>query len=380
MSWKVVDRMTLYRDSVFSTLAPNITRSPSGDLLLFFLRAPFHGYPHHNHPLFRVISRRSSDDGQSWSEDALVTANPYGGAMDFAVRSLPDGSMLLASGGVELHPADALSDTAQPHGRQWVSRYGKPFWTRSVDDGYTWSSPVRFPPVPDAVWGYPAQHSGVCRSGILILPDGRLLLPGKATDTTSEFRYFGTLRVSNDNGETWEYGGRICEDPVAHFSEPTIHRTPNGRIIVLYRCHPGTLGPEIVRRQGFRGSMITDSQFESRLLVIVTSDDDGRTWSPWQPTKIHGSPGHMLGLRDGRIFLTVGTRWAGQRGCIARVVEPEGGDLDSAEQLIIQADAASPDCGYPWSVELQDGRVLVVYWHHYDNNDRGVEGAVVEEV
>lgn len=95
---------------------------------------------------------------------------------------------------------------------------------------------------------------------------------------------------------------------------------------------------------------------------------------------IHGSPGHMLGLRDGRIFLTVGTRWAGQRGCVARVVEPEGGDIDIVAPFVIQADACSPDCGYPWSVELEDGRVLVVYWHHYNNDDRGIEGAIVEEV
>ncbi len=87
----------------------------------------------------------------------------------------------------------------------------------------------------------------------------------------------------------------------------------------------------------------------------------------------------MLGLRDGRIFLTVGTRWAGQRGCVARVVEPEAGDLDTAPQLVIQSDAQSPDCGYPWSVELADSRVLVAYWHHYEDDFRGVEAAIVEE-
>ena len=142
------------------------------------------------------------------------------------------------------------------------------------------------------------------------------------------------MRVSRDIGETWEYGGRLAEDP----------------------------------------------QFVGRFLALVYSDDDGETWSSWRLTTIHGSPGHMLGLRDGRIFLTVVTRWKGQRGCVARVLTPEGTDLDTTPELVIRDDALSPDCGYPWSVELNDGRVLVVYWHHYTDDHRGIEGAIVEEV
>ena len=82
-------------------------------------------------------------------------------------------------------------------------------------------------------------------AGLLDLPDGRLLLPSKATDVVDEFRYFGMLRVSHDMGETREYGGRICEDPVAHFSAPT--STPSGRLLVLYRGHTGALGPQRAR-------------------------------------------------------------------------------------------------------------------------------------
>ena len=88
----------------------------------------------------------------------------------------------------------------------------------------------------------------------------------------------------------------------------------------------------------------------------------------------------MLGLRDGRIFLTVGTRWIGRRGCIAMVLEPEGTDLETAPELVIESDSISQDCGYPWSVELNDGRVLAVYWHHFPDDHRGINGVIVEEV
>ena len=64
---------------------------------------------------------------------------------------------------------------------------------------------------------------------------------------------------SRDDGGTWEYGGRIAEDAVAHFSEPAIYRTPGGRILVLLRCHP---------RQPH------DTQCR---LALVTSDDAGAT-------------------------------------------------------------------------------------------------------
>ena len=377
MGWQVVDRMTIYHESGMYALSPTVTRTPSGSLLVTFQRATHLGYSHHEHPLFNVQACRSEDEGQTWSGPHLVTVDPRGGVMDRGVHTLPDGSIFLHSSCTELIPAE---DAAE-HGGSWVVRHGKPFWVRSRDEGYTWSAPTRFPPLPDAVWGHPAQHSGVSRSGLLALPDGRLLMPSKATDlTTGEFRYFGMLRVSKDMGETWEYGGRIAEDSVAHFREPTIHRTPSSRILVLFRCHPGRLGPDIVRDQGFEGPFIDDPQFVGRLLVLVYSDDDGETWSPWRPTTVHGSPGHMLGLRDGRIFLTVGTRWEGQRGCVGRVLDPEGSNLDTAPEFMIEGNGLSADCGYPWSVELNDGRVLVVYWHHYPDNHRGIEGAILEEV
>ena len=376
MSWKVTDRMTIYREEGFYALAPNVNRTPNGDLLMIFQRATHIGMANHNHPLFNAQACRSSDEGQTWSDAYLVTIDPRGGVMDRSCHTLPDGSLFLHCSCTELVPAEG----SVAHGRDWTVRYGMPFWVRSTDDGYTWTKPVRFPPLPDAINGDPAQHTGVSRSGLLVMPDGRLFLPSKATDVTDEFRYFGMLRISHDMGETWEYGGRICEDEVAHFSEPTIHRTPSGRILVLYRCHTGALGPDIVRRQSLTGPHVTDPSFEGRVLVLVYSDDDGRTWSKWRPTMIHGSPGHMLGLRDGRIFLTVGTRWAGQRGCSARILDPEGENIDTAPEIIIRDDARSPDCGYPWSVELDDGRVLVTYWHHFDDDLRGIEGAILEEV
>ena len=94
---------------------------------------------------------------------------------------------------------------------------------------------------------------------------------------------------------------------------------------------------------------------------------------------MQGCPGHLLGLRDGRIFATVGTRWEGQRGCLARVLEPEGGDLDDAPDIQVRSDSSGSDCGYPWALQLRDGRVLVVYYYTYADGVRGIEGSILEE-
>ena len=276
MSWRVTDRFTIYHEQGMYALSPTVTRTPSGDLLVTFQRAPYSIHPHHEHPLFSVIACRSSDEGQTWSGPQLVTSDPYGGVMDRGVHRLPDGSLFLHASCNELVPAD---DTA--HGNRWISRPGKPFWVRSTDDGHTWSAPVRFPPLPDAVWGAPAQHSGVSRSGLLAMPDGCLLLPSKATDKPDgAFPCFGMLRVSHDMGQTWDYGGRIAEDEIAHFSEPTIHRTPKGRILVLFRCHPGALGQDILRQQGFDQPAAQDPQFVGRFLALVHSDLRKSTAAP----------------------------------------------------------------------------------------------------
>ena len=360
MTWRVVDHITIYREEGWYGAHPNVVRTPGGDLLALFHRSPeSDGYHSHGHPLFDVRACRSTDEASTWGPAQYVTLDPLGGILDFGTHTLPDGSIFLHASNVELVPNRTIAE-----GSNWSARGGIPFWVRSRDDGHTWTDPIRFPPVPDAVWGHPASHSGISRSGMAPHPDGRLLLPSKATDKPDgSVPFFGMMRTSSDMGETWDYGGRIAEDATTHFSEPAIHVTPKGRILVLYRCHTEPVLP-------------ADEIF----LALVYSDDGGNSWTPWRRTSISGSPGHMLGLRDRRIFITVGTRWEGQRGCMARVLDEEGDDIDTAPDLVVRSDSHDPDCGYPWSVELEGGRVLVVYYYAYADGVRGIEGSIVEEV
>jgi len=362
MSWRITNDCTIYREKGWYAAHPNIVRAPNGDLLALFHRCPDTGSVNHWHPLFDVRACRSRDEGRMWEEQRLVTADPLGGVMDFGTHTLPDGTIFLHASTVALLPTEETRQ--EDHGLTWQAVPGIPFWVRSRDHGVTWSDPVRFPPLPDAVNGAPALHSGVCRSGLALLPDGRLLMPSKATDNPGGgMPFFGMLRISRDMGASWDYGGRITHDPATHFSEPAIIRTAAGRLLVLFRCHAqNPADPE-----------------GGTYLARVVSDDDGRTWSPWRHTTIRGVNAHLLRLRDGRILVTVCTRHAGQMGCTARVLNPEGDDLDTVADIVVRGDSSSTDCGYPWAVELADGRVLIIYYYAYPDGSRGIEGTVLEE-
>ena len=362
MSWRVLEHFTIYRERNMYAAHPNIVRTKTGDLLVVFHRSPFLGHAHHSNPLFNLYLCRSVDDGKTWGSSQLVTADQYGGVNDFGTHTLPNGTIFIHAATIELVPSLTEKNSEIIEEIDWISRPGIPFWIKSFDHGVSWSEPKRFPQIPDAVWGNPAEHSGISRSGLLSFNDGRMILPSKATGSGARGApYFGMIRESKDMGNTWGYGGRIIQDPVAHFSEPAIHITPTGRILALYRCHPQGI---------FAGA---------KFLALVYSDDGGNTWSKWRKTAISGSPGHMLKLKDGRIFITVGTRWEGQMGCLARVLDPEAKDIDSASTIVVRSDSKSRDCGYPWAVELNDEKVLVVYYYHYSDNHRGIEASIIEE-
>jgi hypothetical protein len=99
------------------------------------------------------------------------------------------------------------------------------------------------------------------------------------------------------------------------------------------------------------------------MYLQALSDDDGRTWSPPIPSGIPGraNPASLLPLQDGTVLCIYGSRHD-VRGIYVVASYDDGVTWDMSNRRVIRDDFPNFDIGYPSSVLLLDGRVLVVYY------------------
>jgi len=205
----------------------------------------------------------------------------------------------------------------------------------SEDGGYTWSETIKVP--------VSSPH------GPTMLADGTLVYLGKAMYTDDIPKGSIASYRSSDGGYTWEKQ-TVLEFPESlkaeNFHEPHAVQLPNGRIL-------GT-----IRAQG-EGVDFGFTIYETH------SDDGGFTWSPMKPLGICGSPPHLMVHSSGAVICSFGRRTDpyGERARISR----DMGETWEEEYII--ADSKPCDLGYPASVELEDGRILTVYYQHGEKDD-----------
>ena len=161
--------------------------------------------------------------------------------------------------------------------------------------------------------------------------------------------YGGEMRgcvqlASGDAGETWRRCGVIAANEAdgTVYQEPALCSDPAGGLVCFMRT----------------------ARAEGRL-ATARSDDCVH----WETPRLHaltGHPFHPLPLADGRILLSYGYRQP-PYGIRARLLDDAWTDPDSVPEIVIRDDGPGPDLGYPWAVQLRDGRVLVAYyWTHAD--------------
>lgn len=77
-------------------------------------------------------------------------------------------------------------------------------------------------------------------------------------------------------------------------------------------------------------------------------------------------------MRSGDILLSYGYRHEGY-GVRAKLLNARRGDnIDSVPEWILRDDGKGADLGYPWSIELDDNRVLVCYYFTGDDGLRHI--------
>jgi hypothetical protein len=208
---------------------------------------------------------------------------------------------------------------------------------RSTDGGISWSAPYRVP--------VNSPH------GPIVLADGRLLYAGKSL-WTDERR--NGVAVSEDDGITWSWLAEIPTregDDAREYHELHAVECPSGKLVIHIR---------------------NENRADHGETLQSESSDGGRTWSVPRRIGVWGLPSHLLRLRDGRLLMSYGHRRA-PIGNQARFSEDEGATW--SEPMLVSSDAASGDMGYPSTVELDDGR-LVTVWYELP---RGAEQAVLRQ-
>jgi hypothetical protein len=300
----------------------------------------------------------SRDGGKTWSAPRLLVYMPPD-SRNPAFGQAADGRLVCA-----------FAVTGPYRRGQFVfetERYS--VWvTTSDDNGDSWTPPKQIQTPP---FEYASPYGK-----IVSLPDGTLLMglhgwhrPPREGDRLPEAKqgYFAAVCRSKDHGATWSpptpiVGYVAGRRPNTAYDEIGLVVLPGAKVLAVMRGGP------------WGG------------LDQCLSSDGGRTWGPIEsivPGE-HRHPGDVVLLKSGRLLLTFGHREppfgveavlsgkeAGQWDQLARATPttqrpavPVGKatQWDWQTHVALEWNAASGDCGYPSSVELEDGTIVTLYY------------------
>ncbi len=359
---KVKD-ILIYQDSLFYASFPSIVKLPNGEFLLAFRRAPnrsIFGESETNHvdPNSYLVTLRSFD-GENWpKEPSLLYAHPFGGSQDPCLLLKRDGSLLCASYGWAFLRPEGIEQlaTSQLKVSEDAIFLGG-YLLHSQDGGHTWSEPTYplSPPVEvrQSASGQPlpAYNRGALWEG----ERGKLFWSVAVAEDTTQLRETSThLLTSEDGGQSWNYSCPIARDTAVAFNETSLYQTPEGDLIAFLRT----------------------ANFDGQA-CIARSTDGGKSFSSWQSMGFLGYPMHALPLPDKRVLLTYGYR-VEPYGIRARILNAECTDFATAPEIVLREDGGNGDLGYSWSVQVDDKRLLVVYYFNQADGLRHIAGTILE--
>ena len=368
-----LEHLVVHKSSDYLCAFPDIIRLHNGDLVTVFRESAIHPPDRnperpqdakitHHHVITgsRVALVRSTDDGYTWGPASRIVVDPGNDSQDLnmpLISQLTSGELIVVNHRwfVNLTEAQlaALRGTRsirfRPPGPVSNYVFDSLYCIRSSDQGFTWGEPQ------------PVQSSlpyGPCigKTAILEMPDGTLLMPLYGPAPADPIgRMF--IDRSTDGGHIWGHPTTVAYDPEQRvdFHEPPLLLLPNGKLLTVMR----TSGADGYLYQAF-------------------STDGGWTWQGLHRTTIWGFPAHLLRLRSGRILCAYGYRRE-PFGVRAVVSEDEGETWQLDRELVIRSDGQHTDLGYPASVQLQDDRILTVYYFHDDDGIRYIGGSIYTE-
>ena len=354
---KVKD-VVIYEDSLFYCAFPSVIKRPDGELFVAFRRAPNRKafgeskYSHIDPNSYLVMVR--SHDGETWTkEPELIYAHPFGGSQDPCLLQLRDGTLLCTSYGWAIIKPEGIENLKKPLFFAADATFLGGYLVRSTDGGKTWQGPIYPPHISPEInfspfgHGLPAYNRGALYEG----KNGRIYWAVAATDSENPVKISVHLLTSDDKGLTWTYQSPIAVDEKAGFNETSMYETPEGDLVAF------------LRTSNFGGQA-----------CIARSTDGGKSFK-WESMGFRGHPLNALRLPDNRVLLTYGYRPLGIR---ARILNAECTDFAASEEFVLRDDGGNTDIGYTWPVQLDDNRVLVVYYFNKNDGIRHIAGTIIE--
>jgi hypothetical protein len=376
---KKIRDFTVYKNPEYFSAFPSVALMPSGELLVAFRRAADDrwllsegGAPavvdavsvDHVHWRSHIAAIRLSSDLSKISAPETLPMDPLAADQDGNLLMLKSGRLLQY--GFLWRPVPvAVAEVLKNQANLWFFKAHSGIGTfmgwgsyvrYSDDEGRTWSERSMLPVADDmqkSVWQKRGFHGGAIRGRAQELGDGRIALFSYGGQLEGGSTQVASLYLSEDQGHTWSSSGIFHTLEKGTLQEPALANWPEGKLTVFYR----TAG-------------LDDH------LVTLTGSPDAATWQAPQEQAVIGHPYDPLVLSDGRLFLVYGYRHR-PYGVRARLVE-KGEALADAEEFILRDDAIGGDVGYPWAVELTDGKILVVYYFNHADGIRRIEASLIE--
>lgn len=357
---KVKD-IIIYDDTTYHSAFPSVVRLADGEFYTAFRRAPNRkifgeSKNYHVDPNSYLVGVRSGN-GENWEQEPeLIHAFTLGGSQDPCMLQLRNGNLLCMSYAWVFVRPDGVPELKKPftenlEGAIFHGGYG----LRSSNGGKDWKGPFFPPSIPTEIRynalgePLPAYNRGALYEG----KDGRIFWV-VAASTNDSPQTSTHLLISEDQGYNWKYSCPVAMDDQVTFNETSIYETPKGDLVAFLRT----------------------ANYKDQA-CIARSTDGGKSFQPWKSMGFQGHPLHALRLPDKRVLLVYGYRHK-PMGIRARILNPECTDFASATEIILREDGGNSDLGYPWSVQLDEKRVLVVYYYNTQDKPQHIAGTILE--
>ncbi len=289
-----------------------------------------------------------------WGDEILVgfihgyyKENPTGGhdidrdkdSEDMLARSLDGGeTWTIAERAVEAPEGSAPGQPYDFTKEDLALNFRGGEWFVSEDRGHSWTGP------------YQLLDAG--RPGLLARTDYIVEGPRRATAFIAAEKSGGSegqplcIRTT-DGGLTWSLVGWIGPEPPEGYG---------------YSIMPATVS---IGEHGYLSFIRRGARMDGGKqwwLEPYMSPDDGQSWYLLKEPRIDnaGNPATLTRLANGDLALTYGWRSA-PYGIRARVSQDDGQTWSS--EIILRADGASWDIGYPRTVQRLDGKCVTVYYY-----------------